>query len=53
MERLSEYMASTGKHYRNHLATIRSWSRRDTLPKDKPKEHYSPQQYVYAGDDSL
>ena len=53
MERLSEYMASTGKHYRNHLATIRSWSRRDTLPKDKPREHYSPQQYVYAGDDSL
>lgn len=53
MERLSEYMASTGKHYRNHLATIRSWSRRDTLPKGKPREHYSPQQYVYAGDDSL
>ncbi len=53
VERLSEYMASTGKHYRNHLATIRSWSRRDTLPKGKPRAHYSPQQYVYVGDDSL
>ena len=31
--RLSEYIASTGKKYKNHLATIRSWAR-----KDKPKE---------------
>ena len=29
IERLSEYMASTGKTYKNHLATIRSWARRD------------------------
>lgn len=29
IERLSEYIASTGKRYKNHLATIRSWSRRD------------------------
>lgn len=29
IERLSEYIASTGKAYRNHLATIRSWERRD------------------------
>ena len=33
IERLSEYIASTGKKYKNHLATIRSWAR-----KDKPKE---------------
>ena len=32
IERLSEYIASTGKSYKNHLATIRSWAR-----KDKPK----------------
>ena len=32
VERLSEYIASTGKSYKNHLATIRSWAR-----KDKPK----------------
>ena len=29
IDRLSEYMASTGKKYKNHLATIRSWSRKD------------------------
>jgi hypothetical protein len=29
IERLSEYMASKGKSYKNHLATIRAWSRRD------------------------
>lgn len=29
IESLSEYMASTGKTYKNHLATIRSWSRRE------------------------
>lgn len=32
IERLSEYMASTGKSYKNHLATIRNWAKRD-----KPK----------------
>lgn len=30
IERLSEYIASTGKKYKNFLATIRVWSRRDT-----------------------
>lgn len=34
IERLSEYMASTGKSYRNHLATIRNWARREK-PKDE------------------
>lgn len=29
IERLSTYMASTGKTYKNHLATIRNWARRD------------------------
>ena len=36
VERLSEYVASTGKKYKNHLATIRTWARRDktnTQPK--------------------
>ena len=31
--RLDEYIASTGKKYKNHLATIRSWAR-----KDKPQK---------------
>lgn len=29
IDRLSEYIASTGKSYKNHLATIRSWARKD------------------------
>ena len=33
IERLSSYMASTGKPYKNHLATIRNWAK-----KDKPQQ---------------
>ena len=33
VERLSEYMASTGKKYKNFLATIRNWAKKDTSPK--------------------
>ena len=29
IERLSAYVASTGKKYKNHLATIRNWARSD------------------------
>lgn len=29
IERLSEYIASSGKKYKDHLATIRSWARKD------------------------
>ena len=29
IERLSEYMASSGKSYKSHLATIRNWARKD------------------------
>ena len=29
IERLSEYIASVGKSYKNHLATIKSWARKD------------------------
>lgn len=29
IERLSSYMASTGKSYKNHLATIRNWANND------------------------
>lgn len=36
IERLSEYIASTGKSYKSHLATIRAWAR-----KDKPKQQQS------------
>lgn len=39
IERLSEYIASTGKKYKSHLATIRSWARKDTgaKPGNTPK----------------
>ena len=33
IDRLSEYIASTGKKYKNHLATIRAWARKDTAYK--------------------
>ena len=33
IERLSEYIASTGKSYKNHLATIRAWARKDKAQK--------------------
>lgn len=33
--RLDEYIASTGKKYKNHLATIRSWARKETGTKSK------------------
>lgn len=33
IERLSEYIASTGKSYKNHLATIRSWAKKDKATK--------------------
>lgn len=39
IERLSSYMASTGKSYKSHLATIRNWARRD---KQADKPAYKP-----------
>lgn len=49
IDRLSEYMASHGKTYKNHLATIRSWAR-----KDAPKTiAYSHALYTHDGNDSL
>ena len=40
IERLSAYMRSTGKPYKDHLATIRNWARRDKQ-EEKPKERKS------------
>lgn len=37
IERLSEYMASTGKSYKNHLATIRNWARKDAPSKPQAR----------------
>lgn len=37
VERLSEYIASTGKSYKNHLATIRTWARKDAEQARQPQ----------------
>lgn len=52
IERLSEYMASTGKSYKNHLATIRSWARRDEQ-KAHEKKTYDHGKYQFAAGESL
>lgn len=44
IERLSEYMASSGKSYNSHFATIRSWAK-----KDAPEE---PAAYSYGGENN-
>lgn len=37
IERLSAYIASTGKSYKNHLATIRNWARNDRAKAPKSR----------------
>ena len=49
IDRLSEYMASCGKIYKNHLATIRSWARKDA----QNTTNYHHGMYTYDGNDSL
>lgn len=41
IERLSEYIASTGKSYKSHLATIRSWARKEAPTKTTPTDNSS------------
>ena len=52
IERLSEYMASTGKIYKNHLATIRSWAKRDGQ-KTQEKKSYDHGNYQFVAGESL
>ena len=47
IERLSCYIASSGKSYKNHLATIRNWARKD---KAKPNNQ-GKSKYGYVPDD--
>lgn len=49
IDRLSEYMASSGRTYKNHLATIRRWARKDT----QQNNAYWHGMYTYDGNDSL
>ena len=42
IERLSEYMASTGRTYKNHVATIRRWiadDRRKAVPAARDRDY--------------
>jgi len=48
IEKLSEYMASSGKEYKNHLAVIRKWAR-----EDKTKETADSQKYTEEELDEL
>ena len=51
IERLSEYIASSGKTYKNHLVTIRSWARRDAA--SQKQQGYSHENYQFKEGDSL
>lgn len=42
IERLSEYMASTGKKYKNYLATIRNWAKNDKANASKAQKSSNP-----------
>lgn len=44
IERLSSYMASTGKPYKNHLATIRNWAKKDK-PQIKKADYGNPEDF--------
>jgi hypothetical protein len=52
IERLSEYMASTGKVYKNHLATMRSWAKRDNR-KSQESKSYDHGNYQFSAGESL
>ena len=39
VQRLSEYIASTGKKYKSHYATLRTWNRREPKGKKPPQEY--------------
>mgnify|MGYP003289162891 CR=1 FL=1 len=45
IDRLSEYIESKGAKYKNHLATIRAWDRRDK-EKKKPEEQTSSNPFL-------
>lgn len=52
IERLSEYMASTGRMYKSHLATIRAWARKDS-PKHPAKSSGNKFLDLLEGDDGI
>lgn len=53
IERLSAYMASTGKSYKNHLATIRNWARKDKDRSVQPSAGKSKKTFNYTQRDDI
>lgn len=51
IERLSEYIASKGAKYKNHLATIRAWARKDKPKEDEKQEDRPKVKWLRRGDD--
>ncbi len=49
IERLSGYMASTGKRYKDHYATILNWSRKDERRETQPKGPEADTYHLAAG----
>ena len=50
IERLSQYMESTGKSYRSHYATIKSWIAQDSQKNPASKYDYD---YTYEEGECL
>ena len=42
IERVSEYVASSGKTYRNYLAVIRAWARKEQKPLSQNEAQVPP-----------
>ena len=55
IERLSEYIASKGAKYKNHLATIRSWAKKDANEKAQKKADQWDDRYYkpHEGEESV
>lgn len=53
IERLSAYIAQSGKIYKNHLATIRNWARKDKEQKPKGRKEITPHWCMDDVDDEL
>ena len=53
IERLSSYMASTGKPYKNHLATIRNWAKKDKEQKPSKRKEVVPKWMTQDGEDEM
>ena len=52
IERLSSYVASTGKSYKSHYATIRNWARKDATVKPVNRQTYAKQTKADELDDA-